>query len=103
MIVPYSRMTMRSLQDEIRKAQQELTCPVCSRMFELRDIHIRAFELNRTIELSVTCSRGHFPIILLVPLTLKDLVTAGPISPDELKLIHAEVDALEHTLEKVFR
>lgn len=93
---------MRSLQDEIRKAQQELTCPVCGRMFELRDISIRAFELNKAVELSVTCSRGHFPIILLVPLALKDLVKAGPITPTELKMIDAEVDSLETTLEKVF-
>ncbi|MEK7170989.1 MAG: hypothetical protein AAB774_01625 [Patescibacteria group bacterium] len=93
---------MLSLQDEIRKAQQELTCPVCGRMFELRDIHIRAYEFNKAVELSVTCSRGHFPIILLVPLALKDLVNAGPITQSELKMIHSEVDSLETTLEKVF-
>ena len=94
---------MRSLQDEIRQAQQELTCPVCSRTFELRDIHIRAFDLgNKSIELSVTCNRGHFPIILLVPLTLKELIKAGPISPGELTKIHAEVDALDGALDKIF-
>jgi len=93
---------MRSLQDEIRQAQQELTCPVCSRTFELRDIHIRAFDVNKAVELSVTCNRGHFPIILLVPLTLKELIKAGPISSGELKKINAEVDALDGTLEKIF-
>ncbi len=93
---------MRSLQDEIRKAQQELTCPICGRMFELRDIHIQAYDFNKAVELSVTCSRGHFPIILLVPLTLKDLVIAGPITNSELKQIHTEVDSLQKTLEKVF-
>lgn len=94
---------MRSLQDEIRQAQQELTCPVCGRTFELRDIHIRAFDVNKAIELSVTCNRGHFPIILLVPLTLKELIKAGPISAGELKKIHTEVDSLDSTLEKVFK
>ena len=93
---------MRSLQDEIRQAQQELTCPVCSRTFELRDIHIRAFDFNKNIELSITCNRGHFPIILLVPLTLKELIKAGPISTVELKKINAEVDSLASSLEKIF-
>ena len=93
---------MRSLQDEIRQAQQELTCPVCSRTFELRDIHIRAFGADKGIELSVNCNRGHFPIILLVPIALKELIKAGPISSSELKKIHAEVDSLGDTLEKIF-
>lgn len=94
---------MRSLQDEIRQAQQELTCPICSRTFELRDINIRAYQPNAAIELSVTCNRGHFPIILLVPLALKDLLNAGPILPLELKALHAEVDLLDRSLEKVFK
>lgn len=94
---------MRSLQDEIRQAQQELTCPICGRMFELRDIHIRAFDFKKAIELSVTCSRGHFPIILIVPLTLKELVKAGPINEIELKKIHAQIDQLDQTLEKAFK
>src|SRR3990167_7310685 len=101
MIVPYSRLDMRSLQDEIRKAQQELTCPVCGRMFELRDINIRAYEFNKAVELSVTCNRGHFPIILLIPLTLKEIAKAGQISSAELKAVFTKINYIKESIHEI--
>jgi len=93
---------MRSLQDEIRQAQQELTCPICGRTFELRDIHLRTFG-KPNVELSVTCSRGHFPVILLVPVTLKEMIKAGPISKTELGKVCQKIDKLSDSLEPLLK
>jgi len=89
---------MRSLQDEIRQAQQELTCPICGRTFELKDISLRSYA-QTNVELSVTCSRGHFPVILLVPISLKEMVRAGQITRGELKQAFTKIDRLRDSLE----
>ena len=93
---------MRSLQDEIRQAQQELTCPICGRTFELRDIHLRSFARSN-IELSVTCSRGHFPVILLIPITLKEMIKAGRITKSELKQAFVKIDRLTDSLQELLQ
>lgn len=86
---------MRSLQDEIRQAQRDLFCPICSRTFELKDINVRSQAENGTIELSVICQRGHFPVILLLPITLKELVKAGPITEREVKQVFKRIDQIK--------
>lgn len=86
---------MRSLQDEIRQAQRDLFCPICSRTFELKDINVRSIASNATIELSVVCQRGHFPVIMLVPITLKELAKAGPITPTEIKKANRKIDQIK--------
>ncbi len=90
---------MRSLQDEIAQAQRELSCPICSRTFELRDIQLRAFHDSATAELSVVCSKGHFPVILIVPVTLKDVARIGQITKTELKRTYASLENLPNTFE----
>ncbi len=86
---------MRSLQDEIRQAQRDLFCPICSRTFELKDINVRSFLSTGTVELSVICQRGHFPVILLLPVTLKELAKAGPITEAEMKRVNRKIDQLK--------
>lgn len=92
---------MRSLQDEIRQAHRDLFCPVCGRTFELKDIRVRSFFSNGTIELSVNCSRSHFPVIMLVPITLKELAKAGPITKRELKKAGQKIDQLEKSFQEL--
>ena len=92
---------MRSLQDEIKQIQRDLFCPVCSRSFNLRDINVRSFAENSTVELSVVCQRGHFPVILLIPVTLKELAKAGPITEKEIRRAHKMIDQLESTLSQI--
>ncbi len=91
---------MRSLQDEIAEIQRELSCPICSRTFSLRDIQLKAFEDNASVELSVVCNRGHFPVILLVPVDLKEVAKAGPITKKELKRACATLEQLPDSFEK---
>lgn len=86
---------MRSLQDEIRQAQRDLFCPICSRTFELKDINVRTFLEASSVELSVICQRGHFPVILLLPITLKELAKAGPITTAEMKRVYRKIDQLK--------
>lgn len=93
---------MRSLQDEIAQAQRELSCPICSRGFELRDIQLRAFANSASAELSVVCSKGHFPVILLVPVTLKEVAKAGPITRTELKRAYGNLEKLSDSLDSLF-
>lgn len=93
---------MRSLQDEIRQAQRDLSCPICSRTFGLKDINVRSFLNNSTVELSVVCQRGHFPVILLVPVTLKELAKVGQITDKELRTVSKEIDKLENDLSKLY-
>jgi len=83
---------MRSLQDEIAEIQRELNCPICSRTFELRDIQLKAFHDSTNVELSVICNRGHFPVILLVPVNLKEIAKAGPITKKELKQAYGSLE-----------
>lgn len=90
---------MRSLQDEIRQAQRDLFCPICSRTFELKDINVRSFVSNATVELSVVCQRGHFPVIMLVPITLKELAKAGPITATEIKRVNRKIDQIKEIKE----
>jgi hypothetical protein len=89
---------MRSLQDEIRQAQQDLSCPICGRMFNLRDIRVRSYLNNGAVELSVICSRNHFPVILIVPVSLKEASQAGPISESELKYVHKRIDTVRTSI-----
>lgn len=93
---------MRSLQDEIVRAQRELVCPVCGRKFELRDIRIKPQLVTGTLELSVSCKRGHFPVIMLVPIHLKELVKAGPITEQELKLAGKRISGISVSIEELF-
>ncbi len=86
---------MRSLQDEIVQVQRDLTCPICGRSFELKDIRVRSFLNNGTVELSVGCSRNHFPVILLVPVTLRELVKAGPITDQDVEKAAEKIERLE--------
>ena len=72
-----------------------MTCPICGRSFELKDIRIRSFLNNGTVELSVGCNRNHFPVILLVPVTLRELAKAGPISEREARIASRRIDKLE--------
>jgi hypothetical protein len=92
---------MRSLQDEIRQAQRDLFCPICGRTFELKDIRIRSFFASGTVELSVNCSRSHFPVILLVPITLKELAKAGYITKRELKIANQKIDRLNKSFQEL--
>ena len=89
---------MRSLQDEIKQAQRDLSCPICSRTFEVKDICVRSYVDETTIELSVICDRGHFPVILLVPVTLKELAKVGPITKKELLVVSKKIDQLQESL-----
>ena len=93
---------MRSLQDEIRQAQRDLFCPICSRTFGLKDINVRSFLDSNTVELSVVCQRGHFPVVMLVPVTLRELARAGQITPRELKIVDKRIDALKENLTKIY-
>jgi len=92
---------MRSLQDEIRQTQRELSCPVCGRTFDLRDIRVRSYLGNNSVELSVVCSRSHTPIILLVPINLKDVAQAGPITERELKKALRKIDSLQESIKEL--
>ena len=94
---------MRSLQDEIRQAQRDLTCPICSRTFALRDFNVRSFLDSTSVELSVVCQRGHFPVILLVPVTLKELAKVGRITDRELKLVSKKIDMLDGSLAQFYK
>lgn len=91
---------MRSLQDEIRQAQKDLSCPICARTFQLRDIRVRPSGQS-SAELSVICSRGHFPVILLVPINLKEVVSAGPITERELKQVGKRISKLDTTIREL--
>jgi hypothetical protein len=92
---------MRSLQDEIRQTQRKLSCPVCGRTFDLRDIRVRSYLGNNSVELSVVCSRGHTPIILLVPINLKAIAQAGPITDKELRRALRKIDSLQETIQEI--
>lgn len=94
---------MRSLQDEIRQAHRDLFCPVCGRTFELKDIRVRSFFTNGTVELSMNCNRGHFPVIMLVPISLKELAKAGPISKTELRRASQTIDKLEKSFQELHK
>jgi len=89
---------MRSLQDEIRQALRDLFCPICSRTFELREIRVRSLVHQSTIEISVVCNRGHFPVILIVPILLSEVAEAGLISNTELKKTYARIDRLKDSI-----
>lgn len=92
---------MRSLQDEIIQVQRDLTCPICGRHFSFRDIRIQPTLGKGVVELAVSCNRGHFPVILLVPINLKKLLEAGPISKEELVKAHKRIDEIKDIQELI--
>ncbi|QQG50221.1 MAG: hypothetical protein HZB70_01375 [Candidatus Berkelbacteria bacterium] len=94
---------MRSLQDEIAEMQRELSCPVCNRTFSLRDIQLKAFNDEHNVELSVICNRGHFPVILLVPVNLKEVAKAGLITKTELQRTVKALDSFEGSFENILK
>lgn len=85
---------MRSLQDEIRQVQRDLSCPICSRRFELKDIQVATDSEAGNAQVSVNCRRGHFPVVLVVPLVLSSLANAGPITSQELRSTANLIDRL---------
>jgi len=87
---------MRSLQDEIRRIQKELVCPVCFHPFNLKDLKVVSSGSSK-VEVSAICSKGHFPVILVLPITLQELQEAGPITRKELTQINRQIEALETT------
>lgn len=89
---------MRSLQDEIRQALRDLFCPICSRTFTLNEIRIRSLAHQSTVEISVICNHGHFPVILIVPIMLADVAKAGLITPSELKRTYARIDSIKESI-----
>lgn len=91
---------MRSLQDEIRQAQKDLSCPICARTFQLRDIRVRTFH-GGSAELSVICSRGHFPVILIVPVTLQEVAKAGPMTDEDVRIFTKRVLKADKSIKEV--
>lgn len=94
---------MRSLQDEIRQAQRDLFCPICSRTFELKDIRVRTSPEGNSAEISVMCHRGHFPVILLVPITLAEIARAGFITENELKKASKRFESLSNSFQEIIQ
>jgi hypothetical protein len=94
---------MRSLQDEIAELQRELSCPLCSRTFSLRDIQLKAFQNNASVELSVICNRGHFPVIMLVPVNLQEVAQAGPITRGDLRRAYGSLEKLPDSFENILK
>lgn len=92
---------MRSLQDEIVKLQQELICPICSKKFELKDIKVQPTSELGVLELIVTCSSTHNPLILLVPVNLKKLIEIGPITQSELSDFYQKMDQVKDIQELI--
>lgn len=92
---------MRSLQDEIRQAQRDLFCPICHRHFELKDIRLQTFDAHTKAELSVVCNRGHFPVILLVPVVLQEALQAGPITERELRAFKTRADKVKESVSEL--
>jgi len=92
---------MRSLQDEIRQVQGSLTCPICGRSFDLKDIRVRGFIQNLTIELSIVCERSHTPLILIVPLDYRRLAKLGPITELEVRFAHRRIDNLKKSIREL--
>jgi len=93
---------MRSLQDEIRQAQKDLSCPICARTFQLRDIRVRSFIGHGSAELSVMCSRGHFPVILLVPISLKEATNAGSITKEEIQEFSVRITKAKQSIKEIY-
>lgn len=87
---------MRSLQDEIRRAQRELICPICARKFDVRDINLRLMSGNTVAELSVSCSRGHFPVVVFAPVTVAKTTAMKmkALDEDELRVIEKRISNL---------
>lgn len=50
----------------------------------------------------MVCQRGHFPVILLVPVTLKELAAVGKITEKELKSVSKEIDSLQNNLSTLY-
>jgi len=94
---------MRSLQDEIRRVQQSLFCPVCRRPFALQDIQLHAFTAVGRAELAIVCARGHFPVILIVPIVLKEAISFGPISQQEFVQTSKKIDEASHSIEEIWK
>lgn len=94
---------MRSLQDEIIRAQQELSCPVCGRKFTLRDISVLpSFGKAGALELSIMCSKKHFPVVMMVPIHLGEMIKAGPITSAELKTAFKRIDSVKISVKEIF-
>jgi len=94
---------MRSLQDEIRKVQQNLFCPICRRPFSLQDIQLHALTAMGKAELALVCSRGHFPIILIVPISLKEAISFGPISKQEYVRVSKKINQAVNSIEEIWK
>lgn len=93
---------MRSLQDEIRRVQQNLFCPVCRQKFALQDIQLHAFTSIGKAELAIVCSRGHFPVILIVPVVLKEALSVGPITKEEYESAIKKISQAAHSVEEIW-
>ena len=85
---------MRSLQDEIRRIQKELVCPVCFHPFNLKDLRVMSTGSSKA-EVSAVCAKGHFPVILVLPISLTDINEAGLMTKKELQQIYRQIESLE--------
>lgn len=52
------------LYDIIKRAQEELSCPVCSRNFEIDEIKVRGV-MDKNYLVQAACHRGHAPSLVL--------------------------------------
>ena len=95
-------MSEESMRDILRAAQEDLSCPVCGRQFELDELKIRgAFESQYLVQ--AACQRGHSPTLTLyVVVSQDDRIKTPCVTTDEVLDLHNALKAFDGDFKSVF-
>lgn len=87
----------------LRRAAEELHCPVCEHGFELEDLKIRgAFEKQYLVQAS--CKRGHGPLLILYVIgNSAKPVQADAVTTDHVLDLHQQLRAFNGDFRTLFK
>ncbi|MBI4185641.1 hypothetical protein HY524_01150 [Candidatus Berkelbacteria bacterium] len=85
----------------IARAQQELSCSVCGRKFEVNEIKVRGV-MDTHYLVQTACHRGHNPILLLYVMSIQPRPT-NALSTDDVLDLHQALKGFNGDFKTAFR
>lgn len=92
--------SIQPLFDIIKRAQEELSCSVCSRRFDIEEIKVRGM-MDGQFLVQVSCHRSHAPALILYVVSTKQR-PGNAMSTDDVLDLHQTLKTFNGDFKSVF-
>lgn len=97
------RVDHERLHEVILRAQQQLSCPVCDRDYQLSDFRIKGNIANQYL-VQATCGRDHGPTLTLYVIALgTEPLLESVVTTDHVLDLHQQLKAFNGDFQGIFQ